>query len=291
MKMKRLFGVPGILSRLSVYFRRNNVKGFFNLFKRSALEFKNMRSLIVTAMLIALDLALKLAADIVITEDMKISFAFVALASIGMLYGPTMGFAAGVITDLLGFMIKPSGAFDIRFTLIEALGAMLYGLFLYNAQNDRWLVPRVIAAKTTVVVVCNFWLTTWALSSLMGRGFLALFPARAVKSIIQLPIDIVLLAVLLPAILKVYQLVFKNARKVDEKLLFADENVGKAMMTLIGLVMVIVFGLGIFAQSLNEKHTDLKGTVKEQGERIAQLEEEIAAIYDELGIELSSSEE
>ena len=261
------------------------MKGFFNLFKRSALEFKNIRSMVVTAMLIALDLALKLATDIVITEDLKLSFAFIALASIGMLYGPTVGFVAGMITDIVGFMIKPTGAFDIRFTLIEALGALLYGLFLYNAQNDRWLVPRVIAAKTTVVVVCNFWLTTWALSSLYGKGFFAMFPARAVKSIIQLPIDIILLAVLLPAILKIYQLIFKDARKVDEKLLFADENVGKALMTLIGLVMVIIFGLGMFGQYLSDQQKELKSTVKEQGEKIDKMQAEIDKLYDELGVE------
>lgn len=267
------------------------MKGFFNLFKRSALEFKNIRSMVVAAMLIALDLALKLATNIVITDDLKISFAFVAMASIGMLYGPTVGFAAGMITDILGFMIKPTGAFDIRFTLIEAIGGLLYGLFLYNAQNDRWFIPRIIAAKTTVVVICNFWLTTWALSSLMGRGFLALFPARAVKSIIQLPLDIVILAVLLPAILKIYQLVFKNARKVDEKLLFADENVGKAMMTLIGLVMVIIFGLGMFAQYLSDQQKELKSTVKEQGGQIERMDAELSALYDELGIEKPVFEE
>lgn len=261
------------------------MKGFFNLFKRSALEFKNIRSMVVTAMLIALDLALKLATDIVITEDLKLSFAFVAMASIGMLFGPTVGFTAGMITDIVGFMIKPTGAFDIRFTLIEALGGLLYGLFLYNAQNDRWFLPRVIAAKTTVVVVCNFWLTTWALSSLMGRGFLALFPARAVKSIIQLPIDIVLLAVLLPAVLKIYQLVFKNARSVDEKLLFADENVGKAMMTLIGLVLIIIFGLGMFAQYLSDQIKDLKSRASEQEKIIERYDAELDALYGELGLE------
>lgn len=267
------------------------MKGFFNLFRRSALEFKSIRCLTVTAMLIALDLALKLTAGIVITEYLHISFAFVAMASIGMLFGPTVGFTAGLITDLLGFMMKPSGAFDIRFTLIEALGGLLYGLFLYNAQNDRWLVPRVIASKTTVVIICNLWLTTWANASLLGRGFFAMFPARAIKNIAQLPVDIILLSLILPAVLKIWQMIPGTKRKIDEKLLFSDSNVGKALITLVALVMVIVCSLGIAAQNLSDQQKELKKTVTAQGEQIERMDAEIAALYSELGIERPVFEE
>lgn len=261
------------------------MKGFFNLFKRSALELKNIRCLTFTALLIALDLAIKLATTMRTSDTLHISFAFVALASVSMLYGPTVGFVAGLITDLLGYIIAPSGAFDIRFTLIEALGAMIYGIFLYNMQNDRWMIPRIIAAKTTVVIICNLWLTTWAVASLAGKGFLAMFPARAIKNIIQLPIDIVLLAVLLPLVLKVWQLIPGNKRVIDEKLLFCDQSVGKAMLAMTVLVLVLVFSLGFGAQNLSDQIKELKKTVKEQDAAIEKYDIEIEALYKELGLE------
>lgn len=261
------------------------MKGFFNLFKRSALEFKSVRSLTVTAMLIALDLAIKAATTMRASESLHISFAFIALASASMLYGPTVGFVAGMITDILGFLIAPSGAFDIRFTLIEALGALIYGVFLYNADNNRWLVPRVIAAKTTVVIICNLWLTTWATSSLLGKGFMALFPARAIKNVVELPVDILLLAVILPIVLKIWKTIPGNKRVIDEKLLFCDESVGKAMIAMTVLIMIIVISLGFGAQSISDSLKELKSTVKEQGKAIERFDEEIERLYGELGIE------
>lgn len=261
------------------------MKGFFELFKRSALELKNIRSLVVTALLIALDLAIKWATTIAVTEFLHISFAFVIIASIGMLYGPTVGFIAGMITDILGFIIKPSGAFDIRFTLIEALGALIYGLFLYNARNDKWMIPRIIAAKTAVVIVCNLWLTTWATASLAGKGFLAMLPARAIKNLAQLPIDIIILSIVLPVVLKAWMSVLGNKRVISEKLLFSDENTGKAMITMTVLVMIVVCCLAYSAQYLNDQIKDLKSQIKEQQTTIERFDAELDVIHSELGLE------
>lgn len=100
-------------------------------FKCSALELKNIRCIVLTGILIALDIVLKMF-SIKITADLKITFAYLALAAIGMLFGPTVGFIAGAVTDIIGFIINSDGGFSPLFTFIEALGAMIYGLFLYG---------------------------------------------------------------------------------------------------------------------------------------------------------------
>lgn len=263
------------------------MKSFFNLFARSAKELKSIRCLTVTAMLIALDLVLKMTVTIPLTESLRISFAFIALASVGMLYGPTVGAVAGFITDILGFIIKPTGAFDIRYTLIEVLGAVLYGLFLYNAVNDKWLLPRIIVAKSTVVIVCNLFLTTLVSASYYGKGFFALFPTRALKNLAQLPVDVFLLALILPLILKAYNMAFRGVRKVDDKLIFSDENVVKAMIVIISVLFIIICSLGIGGQYLRTENTDLKDTVEEQQKQIESMQAEIDALYSHLGIEKS----
>ncbi len=106
---------------------------FFEKFGKSALELKSIRCLTVTGILIALDVVLKLV-SIKVSDSLKITFAYVALATIGMLFGPTVGFLAGVITDVIGYFLSPEGGFSPLFTLIEALGAMIYGIFLYDIR-------------------------------------------------------------------------------------------------------------------------------------------------------------
>lgn len=204
---------------------------FFANFRKSASELKNLRCLCVTAILIALDLVLK-SVTINVTKDLKISFAFLALASVGMLFGPVVSLLAGVITDVAGLLIaQQMGAFNPMFTLVEATGAMIYGIFLYGLRfstrgasggkfvekNDIKQILRIIFAKVTVVVICNLILTPIALivSNSMAAGAfvyeptLKVYTVRLVKNAVQCPVDCVMLIAVLPIILTAYNRVFK----------------------------------------------------------------------------------
>lgn len=83
---------------------------FFRNFKKSFEELKSIRCLTVTALLIGVSVALKFVM-IMPSETLKISFAFVYFAAIGMLYGPVVAGLAGVVTDVIGFLVKPNGVF------------------------------------------------------------------------------------------------------------------------------------------------------------------------------------
>lgn len=256
-----------------------------SMFVRSAKELASLRCLCVTAILIALDLVLKLTVSIQLTPFIKISFAFLALSAIGMLYGPTVGFIAGMITDLLGFIIKPTGEFNFWFTLIEALGGLIYGLFLYNAVSGKWMLPRIIAAKTTVVVVCNLLLTTYAISVFYGNGFWALLPARVISNLIQLPFDVLLMYLFIPNLLRAYNQVFKSARKVPERTFFSDKGMTIAMLYLICTLLLLLCGLGFAGNDLKTKNTDLKKQVAAQAEEIETMRYELDSLYEKLGME------
>ena len=204
---------------------------FFANFNKSAKELKSVRCLAVTAIFIALDLVLK-TVTITVSTNLKISFAFLALASIGMLYGPTVSLLAGIVTDVIGFFTIPqSGGFNPMFTVVEAMGAMIYGMFLYNikfsdaqTRNGKFAVKsdikqllRIVLAKVTVIVVCNLILTPIALivtNSMEAGTFvyaptLAKYPARLLKNLIQCPVDCALLLAVLPIISGAYNRVFK----------------------------------------------------------------------------------
>ncbi len=211
---------------------------FFTNFRKSAAELKNIRCITVTAVLIALDLALK-SVTIQVTNELKISFAFLALASVGMLFGPTVSLIAGVITDVIGFFTTPqSGAFNPMFTAIEAIGAMIYGIFLYNLRYAKVdlrgfkntpieaakQVGRIVLAKVTVVVVCNLILTPIAIvvnkffmsgEWIMQPTFMA-YPVRLLKNCIQCPVDCVLLILVLFPVMLAYRSVFKVTQNSKE---------------------------------------------------------------------------
>lgn len=110
----------------------------FKMFSDSAKELKSLRCITVTAMMIALNLALK-SVTVYITDDLKISFSYIAIATIGMLFGPTVGFLAGTVTDILGLLVQQQmSAFNPLYTLVEATGGLLYGLFLYRLKPIKF---------------------------------------------------------------------------------------------------------------------------------------------------------
>ena len=53
-------------------------------------------------------------------------------------------------------------------------------------------LPRVLAAKFIVMLVCNVFLNTLCLSVLYGQVFMEIIPLRALKNLIMWPIDSVI---------------------------------------------------------------------------------------------------
>ncbi|MGN0682388.1 MAG: folate family ECF transporter S component [Oscillospiraceae bacterium] len=211
---------------------------FFGNFKKSALELKTIRCIVVTGLLIALELAIK-QLTIRVTPDLKISFAFLAKACIGMLYGPTVGFLAGGVSDVVSFFMKPqTDAFSPLFTLQECLAGMLYGLFLYKLRmsrisfKDKTLfkqsvkdngkqILRIVMGKLSVTVGINLLYTPFAqvVTNSMEAGawvwgsVLVKYPARLLKNAIQYPVDCVMLMLVLPIVATAYYAVFKDNKK------------------------------------------------------------------------------
>lgn len=97
-----------------------------------------------------------------------------------------MGSLFGGGMDIIKFMLKPDGGFMPGFTFNAMLAAFIYGLFLYKKPLS---LKRMLAAKLVVAVLCNILLGTLWLSMINGKGYLALLPARAVKNLIQWPVD------------------------------------------------------------------------------------------------------
>ena len=159
-----------------------------NRFVLSAKEMKNVRVLAAAAMLLAIAVVIGFF-TLQVTESLKVGFSFLADELSGSLFGPVVGGISGGLADILKFLIKPTGPYFPGLTVSGVLSGLVYGIVLYRRPVT---LPRVILANSVVSVFINIFLNTYWLTLLYGRGFAVIFPARVVKELVLLPVNIAL---------------------------------------------------------------------------------------------------
>ncbi len=203
------------------------MKKFSDAFRCSFKELTDLRCILVTGLLIALSMIIE--SQTVNLGFTKINFAFLAIAAIGMLYGPVVGFAAGAICDIVGYIAYPDGGFLPLYILIGAAQGLLYGSIAYHRfatrplyitirekQYDLAIIGRLFIARTIDVLIINLICNT---AANYHYGFLAsesslmvAIYGRIAKNLIELPVDLLLMALILPAVLKAHNIVFLKKR-------------------------------------------------------------------------------
>ena len=191
------------------------MKSFFSMFTRSAKEFYDLRSLTVTAMFIAISMVIE---KFTINFPLfKINFAFLAIAVIGMLCGPTVGFVAGMLCDIVGWIANPDGGFYPAYTLVAGVQGLIYGMLLYYKQDKLAifgmnetvsLAIRTVIARLLDVVLINLLYNTFLnmhYGFIPQQAFGTAVSARLVKNTLELVADIPLLLLILPATLLSYR--------------------------------------------------------------------------------------
>lgn len=158
------------------------------MFTDSLLELKNLKSMVMAAMLLAIAVVLGFF-TLQLTEFIKIGFAYIANEFAGMLFGPVVGSLIGALADVLKYMVNPTGPFFPGFTISGFCGGLIYGVVLYKKPLS---IKRIIVANTLVTVLVNLLLNTYWLTLLYGNAYMALLPARIVKQLVMLPIEVIL---------------------------------------------------------------------------------------------------
>lgn len=187
-----------------------------NLFASSAAELRTPRCLTLTALLIALNVVMDLLnLRIQLTPELRVGFGFLCNATIGMLFGPVVGMTAGFCTDVLGYLVNQGGGFYFPgYTLTAIVGGLIYGLWLYQPGRARvrmlsgegrlGRIVRVIGAKASINLFCNICLNTLWLTMTGGKALSLLLPARALKNVLLLPFECVLLFFVTEFALSIY---------------------------------------------------------------------------------------
>ena len=215
------------------------IRRFFGMFRDSAREFKNLRTIVVCGLMAALAIVLSIATSMYIIPTTKIGLSGLPNRIVDYLYGPVVGCIFGGIMDVLKYLIKPDGAFFFGYTLTAMAGGLIYGIFYYRLQIKRpekeielfgwarfqsWIVVNVktilliLIANALVKVICNVGMNTLWTSMMTGKAWLALLPARLIKNMVQIPLDTVVHFFLL----KIFQqlrrfLLPDNSRQPKEK--------------------------------------------------------------------------
>lgn len=165
--------------------------------KSAISELKNIRTLVFAAVLIAFRIVLK-TASIPVADELSITFGYLLNALGSAVYGPVVGGLTGVICDILGYFVHPTGPFMPLFTLIEAMGSFVYGLILYKATFSP---GRIFTAKLSINVVVNIICTSLAMNHYYGKGFVYYMIPRIIKNTVMLPFETAVLILIFNAAL------------------------------------------------------------------------------------------
>ena len=208
----------------------------------AASELKDIRMLVITALMIALRVALKPLA-IPLGPQLSIQTAMLATALGGMIYGPVMAIPAAIISDTIGFMIWPTGDYFLPFVLTEIASSMAYALCLYRAKPST---TRVMLSRFLICFVVNIVLQSAIFAwqyDYMGNpekakeqimGIFAI--ARVFKNLCMFPIESVVLTLFL-------RLMMPITRRA--KLTYADgSDMTFTPKRIVALVLLVVVGVG-----------------------------------------------
>ena len=177
---------------------------FFLNFKKSAQELKSVRCIVTIGLLLAAAVVLDGFGSIRIGDYIKINFTFLPLSMVGILFGPVPGFFAGLLTDIIGYLVNPVGSFIPWLVLITGLEGLIYGMILYGIKGEKTVktIIKIVAARLAVCMICYLTLNTLALYSygfISGESFGVLFTARIATNIITFCLgSYMMMAVLLP---------------------------------------------------------------------------------------------
>ena len=174
-------------------------------FRESYQELKKLKTIVITALLIAVGIILG-QFSVQLTETTKIGISFIATQMTANLFGPVVGGIMGGVTDILKFIIKPTGGFLIGYTISAILGPMIYGIMLYKKPISFW---RIFLSKTVVAILINLLLGTFWSYHYFGAAFWAAIPAKLLQQVIQVPIQSVIYYLVMVALKKarVFQMI------------------------------------------------------------------------------------
>lgn len=164
----------------------------------AAKELRDLRKLTFAALMIAMCFGLSMIPSAPLFGGAKITWGFLARAVCALVCGPVLGVLFAFAEDILNFFLTGGGGYPFfpGYTLTTMLGVLAYSLFFYRAKLT---IRRVFLAKL-LTNIQNVLLGALWMAILSGKAYLVTASASAVKNIICLPFQTLLLVALFSAL-------------------------------------------------------------------------------------------
>ena len=170
-----------------------------NIGPASLSRLRETKVLTFCGMMGALAVILGYVATIKFGPYIRIGFSGLPNQVVDYLFGPWIGAIFGGAMDIIKWFASGDGNFFPGFTITAMLGAVIYGLFLYNRPLK---LTNVILSQLAVKIVCNLVLNTLWLNLLYGQAIAAILPGRIISNLVMLPIDTFIMYVMLQVVNK-----------------------------------------------------------------------------------------
>lgn len=152
------------------------------------------KKIILSAMLLALLIILSRFLSIE-TQLLVVSFSFVPIIMSAIWLGPKYSSLIAGMGDLIGAILFPFGTYFPGFTLSAIISGFIYGIFLYNKDNEERssinFLSRLTISSILVLGIVNILITSFWLHILYGNAYLVIVSMRVVAQLIMLPIQII----------------------------------------------------------------------------------------------------
>ena len=172
--------------------------------REAVANLKNPRMLVLAAMVIALRAVCKMI-EIPLGPSLNLNVGMIFNSIGAMVYGPVVGMIGAMVSDPLGYLLHPTGAYFLPYMLLDVSSSLIYALFFWKRTLS---VPRVLTTKFTINLVSNIILGSliqkWYLFVFSGAdaaaGYNLITLARVVKNLVLFPLEAMLLVVILGAV-------------------------------------------------------------------------------------------
>ena len=160
-------------------------------------ELKSVKMLAVAAVLLAARVALK-PLNITLSPTLSINFGFFVNALGAMIFGPVVAVLSAAVSDTLGCILFPNGAYFFPFIFTEIAGSLIFALFLYRAPLSGW---RVTLSRFAVCFLVNIVIQSpimlWYYKLILGKEYAIFDLPRICKNLVLFPFESLLLLLFL----------------------------------------------------------------------------------------------
>ena len=122
------------------------------------------------ALLIALEIVLNRFASFQVL-GLKFGLSFIPMALTGMLFGPAWAAVCYGISDVIGALVFPMGAYFPGFTISVVLMGIVYGVFFYKKEKIRIFPETICPAVINTCILGLLLNTLWMTVLYTNKGF------------------------------------------------------------------------------------------------------------------------